>query len=79
MSGLLSVSTAFLLHTHYSKKIAQCQYIHSVRFGYTKPFLCLLRGKLLISIWANISAHMEMIGFVARIGTISKGLDKPPI
>ena len=33
----------------------------------------------IIDIGNNISAHMEMIGIVAKIGTIQKGLDKPPI
>ena len=30
----------------------------------------------LISIWANISAHMDIVGFVAKIGTIIKDLER---
>ena len=30
----------------------------------------------IIDIGTDLSAHMEMIGIVAKIGTISKGLDK---
>ena len=33
----------------------------------------------MIDIGTDISVPMEMIGIVAKIGTISKGLDKPPI
>jgi hypothetical protein len=33
----------------------------------------------IIDIGTDISVHMKMIGIVAKIGTISKGLDKFPI
>jgi hypothetical protein len=33
----------------------------------------------IIDIGTDISVHMKMIGIVARIGTIQKGLDNPPI
>lgn len=33
----------------------------------------------IIDIGTDLSAHMEMIGIAAKIGTIQKGLDKPLI
>ena len=49
-------------------------FIHSVLFCET--FSLFTAVQLLISIWTNLLAHMEMIGIVAKIGTISKALDK---
>ena len=51
-------------------------FIHSVLFCEVVFFVYC---GAMVDIGTDLSAHMEMIGFVAKIGTIQKGLDKPPI